>query len=147
MVNTDRKNIQDAVLAKLQGFTGSGQPLVSVSRAHITTFSGFPSASFEFISGDSEYLTTAENKRTYILTIYIHQEFEKLSGGREVANDIIAETLDTIHQAFEEDPTLGGVVDFCLPAPSDWGEYKESQGQVRFGGLDIRCVKSVQVVS
>ena len=139
----DWNTIGTAIQTKLNGYVGAGQPLVGAFDAHDTKFEGYPVATWEWEDGESDTFTTAENKRVYIASIYIHHEFE--SGTRSTANRIIAQTLSTIQQAFEADHTLGGACDFTLPGPAKWGVYQEGAGMIRYGSIRVKFVASAIV--
>lgn len=143
-MTTDWITIGNAITAKLATLVGTGKPLVGAYDAHDTKFSGYPVATWEWEDGESEIYTTAENKRTYIATIYIHCDFENRT--RSEANRIVAQTLALLQTAFETDRTLGGTCDFVLPGPAKWGVYQEGVGMVRYGSIKISCVASIIVV-
>lgn len=141
----DWDDIGDAIQAKLETFVGVGQPLVGAYDSHDEKFSGYPCASWEWEDGENEIYTTAENKRTYIATIYVHQEIETRT--RSEANRILKQTLSAIQLAFDQDQTLGGACDFTLPGPTKWGIYPGTVGVVRYGGIKLYCVASAIVAS
>lgn len=140
---TSWKLIGDQIQAKLDTFVGVGQPLIAALDAHDTKFEGYPVATWEWEEGENEILTTAENKRTYIATIYVHHEFQQAT--RSTANRIIAEILSDLQDAFDGDQTMSGTCDYTLPGPARWGVYQESAGMVRWGSIKIYFVASTIV--
>jgi hypothetical protein len=120
---------------KLKAHTGEGEPLVEVFPSHKTKFSGYPSATFEPSEKDEDFRTNVENGAEYTFEIVIHQEVENT--GLENAIRILASVISDIEADFREDYLLGGTVRLVRPVGSQWGEYAESVGWVKYATLKL----------
>lgn len=138
-------SIRAKIKEKLDARKGDGQPLVDVYQEHRTDFSGYPVATFEPSDIESDFETTTQNYRNYVFRIVLHQEIENT--GRENAIGILASLVDTIIQDFEEDWSLGGVVDQCNAVPLNFGIYDEGAGKVMFAEIKLDCKKLVQITT
>jgi len=141
MASTDFTDIRAAISTKL----GTVSNLAQVKDFHSGKFDGFPAATFEPSGNTSELFTNEDNLRSYAFDIIVHQEMDK--AGRDKAIEILAETVDALLSAFDEDYNLGGVCDFCLALPSTWGEYTGDNGAVKYAMLQLICKKEVTVIS
>lgn len=145
MSSTDFTDIRAAVQAKLDSITGAGKILSQTKDIHSGKFSGFPAATFEPSGNTSELFTNEDNLRSYGFDIIIHQEMEV--AGRDKAIEVLCLVVDEVLSAFDEDFNLGGVCDFCLALPSQWGEYTGESGATKYATMTLICKKEVTVVS
>lgn len=70
-------------------------------------WNGFPCAMVETTRNDADFQTTNANKRVYIFTIYLLQEYE--SQGPKKARRIIEGVVDSVVNAFDQDQLLTGI--------------------------------------
>ena len=138
-------SIRAKIKEKLDNRVGDGEPLVNAYQEHRTNFSGFPVATFEPSDLESDYETTTQNYRNYIFRIVLHQEIESV--GRDTAIGILASLVDTLVQDFDEDWSLGGVVDMVQAVPLNFGIYDEGNGETMFAELKLECKKLVSITT
>lgn len=139
-------SLHQAIVAKLQTLTGSGQLLSQVYAYHETAPAGFPAASVEPSGHANVFFTSADNLRSYTFDIVIQQEF----GGavtREAAVGYLRAAVDAVIAAFDADYNLGGACDYTNPIPSDWGTFTGANGTVLWASMSLVCNAEVQVVS
>lgn len=143
-------SIGAAVKTKLLTLVGSGQPLAQVLDYHTDEVSGFPAVTFEASGNENAYVTTVDNVRDYSFDVFVHQEISlaQASGGltgRAAANYIVANAVDQIIQAFDEDFTLGGACHMVAAVPSGWGTYLSGKGPTRYAKITIKCLLLVDI--
>lgn len=136
-------NIRAKIKSKLDERKGTSQPLVEVYQEHRTDFGGYPVATFEPSDIESDYETNTQNYRNYIFRIVLHQEIEKI--GKDQAIGILSSLVDTLIQDFEEDWSLGGVVDQCNAIPLNFGLYDEGAGKVLYAEIKLECHKLISI--
>lgn len=136
--------IKTAIKNKLNSLIGTGAgKLKNVYDFHTGEFNGYPVATFEPSDVESDYETTEENIRKYIFRIVVHQEITK--AGLDGSIDILADVVDAIIDAFDQDYTLGGVVDWLAAVPADWHIYDSPTGEVRAAEIRLVCNKSINI--
>ena len=140
MPSTDFTDIRAAIETKLNTVAN----LAVVRDVHTGDLDGMPAATFEPSGNTSELFTNDDNLRSYAFDIIIHQEMK--NAGREKAVEILCETVDAVLSAFDEDFNLGGVCDFMLALPSQWGEYTGENGAVKYAMINVVCKKEVTVL-
>lgn len=102
------QNVRSAIKAKLDTMTGTGKCFAWDSNVFTQNVSGFPFVMFEPVELQSEFSDTANNYRDFIFNIVIVQEMNQIS--RADAMDIVLNCFETMIDAFDQDFTLGGVV-------------------------------------
>ncbi len=129
--------IRQKIGEKLATLTGDGQPLQEWHANHVAALGGYPAATFEPSDVVNDFETNVENRRTYAYRITLHQEMEKV--GRDSAIGILCGAVDSLIDAFDEDPSLGGSVIECKALPSVWGIYREGTGLVLYAELKLEA--------
>ncbi len=124
--------IRSAIETKL----GTVSELAVVKDFHTLKTSGYPLATFEPSGHENSFLSNTDNFREYAFDIIIQQEMENV--GRDDAIRILAATVDAVITAFDEDFSLGGVVQWCTPIPSNWGTTTEN-GAIMFATMTLVC--------
>jgi hypothetical protein len=135
--------IQAKIKEKFDANKGDGKVLVEVYEEHRTEFEGYPSVTFEPSDLQSDFFTTNANKRQYTYKAFVHQEIGNL--GRAKAIKRVQKAVDVLVEEFERDYSLGGIVDWCLPMPMQFGFYDEGSGMVCYAELKIICIKEVSL--
>ncbi len=136
-------SLKTAILNKLNTLKGLGQPLNYVYDEHRTDFEGFPAATFEPSDLESDFETVTDNLRHYIFRIVIWQEAEKVGLGQSI--DILADAVDKVIDAFDQDYTLGGACDVVKAVPVEWGVVPAGNGIVRYAEIKLECIKSTSI--
>lgn len=137
-------SLKTAIKNKLDTLKGDDQPLVEVYDEHTTELAGFPCATFEPSDLESDFETTTQNFRRYIFRLVIHQEMGKVGRGEAVR--ILAQAIDLIIDAFDQDYSLGGACNFCNATPSMFGEYETAKGIIKFAEIKLVCNKAVSII-
>jgi hypothetical protein len=131
--------IRSAILAKLNGVSS-----LAFSYAYMRdVVEGYPSAMFDVTDTDNTFLTNAENSRTYSWTIYVMQETKSKTVVQ--AGAILDSVCDSIVDAFENDITLGNLVDWCAPFTGGRDEVDTPQGTMLVQTLIISATTHVLV--
>lgn len=132
--------IQNAIYNKLNSIT----ELVKVYKYHAADSSGeFPFSTFEPSDVEADYLSNAENIRTYGFRVLIHQEIETV--GREKALSILMNSADSVIDAFDSDYTLGEVVTNIKAVPANFGIYSEGSGLVAYAEIKLLCQTIINI--
>lgn len=82
---------------------------------HPVDKSDFPYATIGESGWAGEFSDTQRNRRTFIYEIHLYQEVSVDNFNQAKASRVMRELQDEVITAFENDPTLGGEVLFCLP--------------------------------
>jgi len=117
--------------------------LAVVKKYHTTEFTGYPAATVEMSSNENIEMTTTENLIDYNFDIIVHQEITK--AGRSEAHRILAQAVDAIIAAFNNDYTLGGAINFAHAIMGTKGEYQASNSIVLYYVFTLKCVKLVAI--
>ena len=139
------QTLRPLILTKLNTLVGTGQPLQCAYKAHTEKVTGYPAATFEPSSSESQFYTNIENLREFSFDIILWQEMKV--AGREDAIDNLCKAVDAIIVAFEGDNTLTGVGGFhyTKPVSSQWGEIVGQAGPIKFCKLTITCGVEIAV--
>lgn len=129
--------IRTAINTKLQSLTGVGNPLAYAYDYHKLGLDGYPSATFEPSALSSQFETTHQNGRVYAFDIIIHQELRTI--GRDEAIGNLVSVSDAIIDAFDQDYTLGGVVDFIEAVPAEFGEVQTEDSVIAYSRITLKC--------
>lgn len=92
------------------------------SAALDTDIPKFPAAILSSPSTDSGYSTNRENMRTYTFTVVIIQKGENIESSED-----IEELSEAVLDAFDNDPTLGGLADGGMEPSSSTPEAMTTQ--------------------
>lgn len=138
---TDFTNLRPLILTKLSGISA----LVAAYDKHTENVSGYPCATFEPASGNNQYYTNTDNLREYSFDIIIYQEMKV--AGRDAALDNLCIAVDAVVAAFESDTTLriSGGCHYVKAVNSDWGEFVNKAGPVKYAKLVLVCGVEVAV--
>ena len=136
-MSTNFASIRSAILTKLNGIVGAGQPLAQVKAYHDENFTGFPCASFEPSGNENMFYTNTDNLRGYAFDVVVWQEIE--SGGRANAVTVLTTAVDAIIAAFDSDYNLSGACDFVEPVPSAWKEIVVGEATFKYAVITIKC--------
>ncbi len=134
-------SIRSAISTKLATVT----ELFEVFDYDHINFDGYPTATFEPFNNEDIFFTDKDNERKYQYRIILHQEME--SGGRQNAIDILVEAVDAVITAFDEDPTLGGVVKACDPITTLWGQDTLGDGAMKIVEIQVVCKDLAEVAT
>jgi len=138
---SDYVSIRTAIASKLATVT----EFYDVIDFHTMNFNGYPAATFEPAGNEDLFATTKDNLRNYDYRVVLHQEMEH--GGRDNAINILCPLADAVITAFDTDPTLGGVVKYCLPVRTFWSEYTGGDGAIKAVEITLRCFDLAQVAT
>jgi len=116
--------LRTAITSKLEGISDIQQVL-----NYPAVPSEFPAATVTPSEADSDYETTAENKRVYGFVIRLFYPSKKGSGGLSTAVDALESLVDKVVDEFDKDPQLIGenlsmpskyTMIQLIPTPSTW---------------------------
>ena len=101
-------NVKEAVKIKLKTIT----TIQEVHNFPTLTFNGYPSAVVKVLRNDSQFQTTIENKRDFVVMISIVQDIQQGASetNTQKAYNIIEEVIDDVEEAFAKDPQLNGII-------------------------------------
>ena len=101
-------NIKTAIKTKL-GTIGTIQ---EVHDYPTKTFTGYPAAIVKIERNSSEFQTTIQNKRVYVVKIFIVQDLQQGASEMDTqkAYGIVEEVVDDIEEAFAKDERLTGTI-------------------------------------
>lgn len=91
---------------------------------------------------ESDYATTASNRRTYAFQITLLVPFD--AQGAESAEDTLVGIMDTLLDDFDEDGQLTGSCLMMTAAPSAWG-YQGREVLYRVATINLKCDVYVNV--
>jgi len=104
---------------------------------------GYPSAIVMPSENMSDYVSTTENRRTFVFTIRICQEFSTIS--LKDADEILRNVVDEIIKVFDKDYKLGGTADKVFATPSVWGYAQRESGVVRTADIRLQVQKDYDI--
>jgi hypothetical protein len=102
-------------------------------------FAQFPVAEVIESGNDSDYYTNKENMRVYAFEVWIYQESE--NSGLDSAYSTLRSAVDAIIDAFDNDQTLGGAVDWVEPAPAGFSDFPRRGKKMAAAVVTLRCHK------
>jgi hypothetical protein len=108
---------------------------------NVSKVSKYPAAMFDTVDYDNEFLTTAENLRSYTFRITLLAETKHK--GLDGAKDLLDTVQNDIIIALESDITLGGVVSWCEPTLGERELEDTPQGLVVTQDVDITCREAI----
>jgi hypothetical protein len=131
------KTIRSAIGEKLQSLTGTGGPLAYVYDHHKLGLDGYPSVTFEPSSLQSEFGTTRENMRNYAFEVIVHQELATI--WRDEAISTLVDATDTVIEAFDQDYSIGGTVDYLEAVPAEFWEITTEDSVIAYARITLKC--------
>ena len=129
--------IRTAINEKLQSLTGTGNPLAYAYDHHKLGLDGYPSATFEPSALSSQFDTTNHNHRIYSFDVVIHQELASIGRGEAIAN--LVSVSDSVIDAFDQDYTLGGAIEFTEAVPAEFGEVQTEDAVIAYSRITLKC--------
>jgi hypothetical protein len=102
----------------------------------------YPYATVTLDGGESEFASTAHNKRTRQFRIKVYQERSKTGQGPENAESISVGVIDELEKAFDMDTTLSGTCKYVYPVKWD-ARYQDRELDVRILQIDIEAIELV----
>lgn len=108
-------------------------------RTDRSTFEGFPAAVVSPSENESDYASTASDRRTYAFKIRVYYPIkdESEQDGAELA---LEEALDELLDVFSKRGVLGSACEWVEPVPSIWQYEERGEGVYRMAELTLRCV-------
>lgn len=94
-----------------------------------------------FASGvENETETNEENKRTYTYTIRVEYDYKQIDEvTEEQVDEIVYGIADKVIDAIDNDYTLSGLVDYCVPTPAQLGWIDREGGRVRVAIFNVNA--------
>ena len=126
-------SIRTKIKAILDGISGFD----FVSDFHDVDLTSFPAVTFDIGQESGSFLTNKENQRKVTFNIIIYQEVT--TAGLDKAKRIVDERTLEVIDAFANDFSLSGEVDFCTPLAGQRGQFDAGHGKVFFQQLDLEC--------
>lgn len=137
--------IKEQIIAKLESIDA----IAEVNGAEITGFDKNPAVNVMFGGNDSEFWSVATNERAYRFTLRVYIPLKgnpsQSDDGKVETDNTMLDVIDSIINAFDEDITLGGEVDYLLAAISDPGYVQGPEGWLRTGDVKLQAVKYINV--
>ncbi len=126
-------SIREKVKAILDGISD----LSFVADFHDGNVTGFPAATFDISEETSEFLTNKENLRTITFEIVLQQEIKVagLGNAKRILDQVTLKVID----AFANDFSLDGEVDWCTPLVGPRGQFEGPSGSIFFQQLNLEC--------
>ena len=124
-------NIKAAIKTKLEAIS----TIQEVHDFPTLTFNGYPAAIVKVSRNESDFQTTTENKRDYVVTIFIVQDLQ--TGATDIqtqqAYATVEDVVDDIEEAFAQDEQLDGTISLptnetmitCFPMLAEIGNDAE----------------------
>ncbi len=126
-----------SIRAKVKALLDGISDFSFVSDFHDGKITGFPAVTFDISDETSEFLTNKENLRTVTFEIVIQQEVKV--AGLDKAKRIVDQASLAVMDAFANDFSLGGEVDWCTPLAGPRGQFEGPSGSVFFQQLNLEC--------
>jgi hypothetical protein len=126
--------IRSAIYAKLQTVTS----LSFAYDYYRDVVEGHPSAMFDVTTTENTFLTNESNQRMYSWTMYVAVETQIKSVAD--AGGILDAVCDEIVDAFENDLTLGGAVQWVEPLTGGRDEVETPQGTMLVQTIIINTI-------
>ena len=143
MINT----IKTAIKNKLDGITS----IQEINTYERVGFEGNPAVNITVVGNEGEFNSTAMNKRelNFLIRVFIplkgNPALEEGDNSKAEAEATMADVVDDILTAFDEDITLGRTVDWLRAAPSNWGYVPAGEGFLRTADINIKAIKKIIV--
>lgn len=131
------------IRAKIKAKLTTVSELAFVYDFHRAELEGYPAATFDVSDSSNDFLTNQDNLRTYTFLIVLYQE--TTIKGLDEATNLLDTLADKVVDTFEQDETLGGVVNWCNPLTGPRVAFETPQGLVITQQLSLKCNIAVQV--
>lgn len=107
-----------------------------------TRFEGFPVAVISPSENQTDYGSTAKDKRTFVFKVRLYYPItsEEKQESEELA---LEKVVDEVIKLFNKRSVLDPACDWVRPVPSVW-QYEEREGGVyRMAEINLECIKFV----
>ena len=141
--NTFSKEIINLISANISG-------IQDVANYEKQPFAGYPACTVTESDNESDYETTAENRRVYAFRIRIYEQTGRALGtvdnsAAERSSRVVRELVDSFLDTFDQNYTLGSNALMVEAAPSNWGWETRENNILRFAEIVLRIHKIVDV--
>ena len=134
-------SIRSAIKDILSGVTG----LAFIYDRRNPNIEGYPCAIFDVTGNTNDMLTNVENERKITFTVWLIQEIgvKGMSDANGLLDEITREAVEALEN--RSNLTLGGLVDWIMPAEGKREEVASPQGSAvwQILNLDVRVTTSV----
>jgi hypothetical protein len=103
---------------------------------------GYPTALVIDAISRGELIDTHRNERIFAFNILLYQEQSSAGKTKEEATIAMRNTVDSIIESFDTDPTLSGEVKYIKVVPTEI-DYTVQQGSFIFATFLVECVDIV----
>lgn len=137
----DFASLKTKIVEKLQTITVNGEIVFDTDAVYgrepkIDDVIVDPIVTVVASNNESDYASTTENRRTYGFMVRVY--LERANRGEQKAEDDLAEIIDALIDAFDQDITLGGEALMVEATPSSWG-YVSGVKEYRVAEIAIRA--------
>ncbi len=102
-------------------------------------FKNYPVAVILQKGASGNILDTGRNERTFHFVVNLFQEQSKIGKTREEADELMTKASDSILEAFDQDPDLGGEVEKVVVVEATF-DFRVQQGTFNFATFMVDCV-------
>lgn len=106
-------------------------------------FSGYPAASIVPAATPSDYITVAQNQRSYGMSVELYYPLDQ--NNWQTAFDTMRDLVDATMDALDQSIDLNGKCDFLRAVPMNWTIQMAGQGHVIAAEILLAAVKDVDV--
>lgn len=142
--------VRTAIKTKLDTLTWVWQPLQVVYDYHTTETEWYPYATFEVGNLEWEFVDTCYNNRIYTFNVFIFKAIEKdtdWTPKREEARQILDDAWEQTIQAFDEDYTLGWVVEKVQAGSWPFGQIVWEAWDTLYGIFTLKTESLVKITT
>ena len=137
---TGFETIRNAISATLAPLARGAGRVLQYTYAHIKENpDGYPCAMFDVSDIENTFLRNKSNRRGYTWNLYVLVLIPK-DKEIESATYRLDKTCDAIVETIENDITLGGVVDWCIPLTGAREQVETPQGYALMQTLNLTTV-------
>lgn len=129
--------LRTAIKTKLDTLSGLGM----IDDKYHDNITGYPAVMFEPGEDANHFYTNVENEHIYTFELFVVQEMESSSIGRDEAIRILGGAIDTVVNAFDSYQTIGGNCDWSEAAVTDTGESSIGSGMAKWARITLKCHK------
>lgn len=125
-----------SIKAKIVTIVDANAKVAEVHNYDKPTFDSSPAAIVVPSGNESDFITTAHNKRRYsfVVTLLVPYDPQGASSAESTLVDLVDDLIDD----FDQDCTLGGEVLMMTAAPSAWG-YQQREKLYRVATIALKC--------
>ncbi len=137
-------NFSTTIKNRLTALQASGAPaFVEVVEHPTNEFPGYPAATVTPREVASEFITVAQNQRSYgfTLDLYYTLDGNDWAAAFAVMRDLVDLVLDDLDRSID----LDGVCDFLKAAPMEWTIQPAGQGLVLSVEIVLAVIKDIDV--